>query len=89
MTTNLNIRTDKEVKEKAEEIFKELGLNMSTAINIFLKKTIYENGIPFDLKLDSFNQTTIEAIKEGKELLNNKNAKGYHSIEELKEALNK
>ena len=38
---------------------------MNTAINIFLNKTIYENGIPFDLKLDSLNQTTIEAIEEG------------------------
>lgn len=34
-TTNLNIRTDKEVKDKAEEIFSELGLNMTTAVNIF------------------------------------------------------
>lgn len=36
-TTNLNIRTDKEVKDKAEEIFSELGLNMTTAVNSFFK----------------------------------------------------
>ena len=62
MEVNFNIKVDKEVKEKSEEIFNELGLDMNTAINIFLKKTIYENGIPFDLKLDISNQTTIEAI---------------------------
>ena len=49
-TTNLNIRTDKEVKDKAEEIFSELGLNMTTAVNIFLRTAIREHGIPFELK---------------------------------------
>ena len=44
-TTNLNIRTDKEVKDKAEEIFSELGLNMTTAVNIFLRTAIREHGI--------------------------------------------
>lgn len=42
-TTNLNIRTDKEVKDKAEEIFSELGLNMTTAVNIFLRTAIREH----------------------------------------------
>lgn len=39
-TVNLNIRTDKEIKEKAENIFQELGLNMTTAINMFLRTSI-------------------------------------------------
>ena len=65
MEVNFNVKVEKEVKEKSEEIFNELGLDMNTTINIFLNKTIYENGIPFDLKLDSLNQTTIEAIEEG------------------------
>ncbi len=51
-TTNLNIKTDKEIKEQAEIIFSELGLNMTTAINMFLKTIVRENGIPFELKLD-------------------------------------
>ena len=52
-STNLNIRTDKEVKLAAEKIFEELGLNMTTAINMFLRQTIRENGIPFSLKLNN------------------------------------
>ena len=40
-TVNLNIRTDKEIKEKAENIFQELGLNMTTAINMFLSSKTY------------------------------------------------
>ena len=46
-TTNLNIRTDKEIKDQAEKIFNELGLNMTTAVNIFLRIAIREHGIPF------------------------------------------
>ncbi len=49
--TNLNIRTDKDIKDQAEVIFSELGLNMTTAINMFLRTIIRENGIPFNLKL--------------------------------------
>lgn len=86
-STNLNIRTDKNVKAAAERIFEELGLNMTTAINIFLRQTIRENGIPFDLKLDVPNETTAAAIEEGRRLAYDKNAKGYKSIEELKAAL--
>jgi DNA-damage-inducible protein J len=44
--TNLNIRTDKDVKEQAEQIFAELGLNMTTAINLFLRAAIRKHGIP-------------------------------------------
>lgn len=51
-TTNLNIKTDKEIKEQAEIIFSESGLNMTTAINMFLKTIVRENGTPFELKLD-------------------------------------
>ena len=61
-TTNLNIRTDREVKLEAEKIFEELGLSMTTAINIFLRQTIRENGMPFALKLDVPNATTTAAI---------------------------
>ena len=85
--TNLNIRTDKEIKESAEMIFSELGLNMTTAINMFLRTTIREHGIPFSLKLDVPNSTTAAAIKEGRRITADPNVKGYSSIEELKAAL--
>lgn len=67
--TNLNIRTDKAIKEQAEQIFNELGLNMTTAINLFLRTAIREHGIPFELKLDVPNDTTAAAIEEGRNLL--------------------
>ena len=57
--TNLNIRTDKDVKEQAEQLFAELGLNMTTAINLFLRTAIRKHGIPFDLYLDVPNEATV------------------------------
>lgn len=50
MSTTITIRTDTETKEKANEIFKKLGLDMSTAINIYLKQVIISNGIPFNIQ---------------------------------------
>ena len=75
MTTNLNIRTDKNIKDQAEKIFNQLGLNMTTAINMFLRTAVRENGIPFELKL------------EGRKLFNDDSVKGYNSIKELRDAL--
>ena len=50
-TTNLNIRIDKELKERAEAFFNELGLNMSSAFNIFVRQSLREGKIPFELSL--------------------------------------
>lgn len=85
--TNLNIRTDAEVKSAAEHIFEALGLTMSTAVNIFLRQAIRQGGLPFEVKLDIPNETTAAAIAEGRALLHDKNAKGYTSMDELKAAL--
>ena len=86
-TTNLNIRTDKEIKEQAEQIFSDLGLNMTTAVNMFLRSTIRENGIPFDLKLEVPNEATAAAIEEGRRIASDPNVTGYTDISELKAAL--
>ena len=86
-TTNLNIRTDKAIKEQADVIFAELGLNMTTAINIFLRTTIREHGIPFALKLDVPNEETVAAIEEGRRIASDSSVKGYTSMDDLKAAL--
>ncbi len=60
---------------------------MTTAINMFLRAAIRENGIPFALKLDKPNSTTIAAIKEGRRTADDKRVKGYSNIDDLKKAL--
>ena len=86
-TTNLNIRIDKDIKDQAEEIFNELGLNMTTAVNMFLRTAIREQGIPFELKLDVPNETTAAAIEEGRKMISDSSAPRYSSMDALKEAL--
>ena len=86
-TTNLNIRTDLEIKNAAEHIFNELGLNMSTAINIFLRQAIRTGGLPFEVRLSSPGEITAAAISEGRRIMHDDTEKGYHTMEDLKAAL--
>ncbi|MDR0819050.1 MAG: type II toxin-antitoxin system RelB/DinJ family antitoxin [Oscillospiraceae bacterium] len=51
---NVNIRIDETLKQKAESIFSELGLSMTTATTAFYKQVVRVGGIPFELKLDPF-----------------------------------
>ena len=82
----INIRVNDELKKEAETIFKSLGLNMSVTMNLFLKKCINENGIPFDLKLP--NNETIEALEETNKILNGDiERKSYKNTNELFEDL--
>lgn len=87
MTTNLNIRLNRDVKDQSEAIFSELGMNMTTAINLFLRTSIREHGIPFPLKLDVPNADTVAAIEEGWQLAHDPNAKSYDSIANLRKDL--
>lgn len=50
----ISLRVDDDVKRGAEQIFDDIGLSMSTAINIFLKKVARERRIPFELSADPF-----------------------------------
>ena len=85
-TTNINVRVDKEIKRKAEAIFSELGLNMSTAMNMFLRYSVRYGGIPFDLRLDIPNEETRAAIED---VNNNRNmSKTFDSVDALMEDLN-
>ena len=59
-------RVDENVKKEAEILFKKIGLNMSTAMNLFLKKCILEQGIPFELKVP--NEEIEENIQENENL---------------------
>ena len=72
--TQMNIRIDENIKARAEILFDELGLNMTTAVNMFIKAALRDNGIPFELKADPFYseqnmerlQKSIQAADAGK-----------------------
>ena len=82
-TTNLSIRIDKELKEQAEQLFSELGMNMTTAFNIFVRQAVRQRKIPFEISLNVPNAETIAAIEEANKLSRDPNAKRYSSSEEL------
>ncbi len=86
-TVNINVRTDENIKSECEDLFESLGLNMSTAINIFLRQSLRVNGLPFEVKADIPNETTVAALREGDAILSDSTVKGYTSIEDLKAAL--
>jgi DNA-damage-inducible protein J len=47
--TNINIRVDADVKQQSQDVFSSLGLDMSTAVNVFLRQAIQKRGIPFPI----------------------------------------
>ena len=86
-TSPTQIRIDTNVKEQATVLFSELGMDMSGAVNIFLRQCILHGGLPFSVELPKYNQETLKAMAEAKRISNDPNIKGYTSIEELKAAL--
>ena len=69
--TNINVRVDSELKKNAENLFDDLGLNMSVAITMFLKSAVSHNGIPFEVKRQTSNVETMVALAEYEEMKNN------------------
>lgn len=86
--TTINIRVDSDVKNNAKEIFAELGMDLTTAVNIFLKQSIRDHGIPFELKLHVPNSETIEAINEVKKMEKDPSiGKSYTDVDEMMKEL--
>lgn len=82
-----NITIDAEVKKQAQELFADLGLDLSTAINIYLKKAISEQGIPFEVTREIPNAVTAKAIADSEK---GDDVYGpFDSVEELKKMLDK
>ena len=88
-TTNISIRVDTELKKQAESMLSDMGLNMTTAMNIFLRQVVRQGKIPFEIATDIPNAETIEAISEFEEFRKNPNGyKRYASFSELLDEVN-
>lgn len=88
MTTSpTQIRIDSNVKRDANELFSELGIDMSSAVNIFLRQCILHGGLPFKVEIPKFNAETLAAMEEARRISRNPNAPSYSSMEDLKQAL--
>lgn len=79
-----NISLDPKLKEDAIVLFSKFGLDLSTAIGLFLQQSVREKKIPFEIRLDIPNDETIEALNEYPEMKKNKKKyKRYSSAEEI------
>ncbi len=84
-TKNFSVRLDSDLKKQAEAIYGELGISLTTAINVFLRKSVAVGGFPFDVRLDKPNKETILALQEADRISKDPNAKGLDAEDALKE----
>ncbi len=87
-TSNISIRMDADLKAAAESLYSELGMNLSTAFNIFVRQSLREGGIPFRITTEIPNRDTIAAMMEAERIANDSSVKGYTDLDELIEDLN-
>ncbi len=83
---NMSFRVDKDLKEQADELFRNLGMNTSVALNMFLTQSVREQRLPFVASMQSPepSKELLEALQEGEDILSGKiKAKKYHSVKEL------
>ena len=81
-TSNVSFRIDTDVKNQADRLFSQLGMSMTTAFNIFLRQSIREGCIPFDITLNTPNAITVAAMLEAERIGNDPNVKKYSDVEE-------
>lgn len=80
-TTTFSLRIDQNLKEQSEALYGELGLNLTAAINVFLRQSLRTGGFPFPVCLEQPNKTTIAALQEAKQIVNDPNYKYYTDVE--------
>ena len=82
-TTNISIRMDADLKAQADALFAELGMNLSTAFNIFVRQALREGGIPFAISLNQPNREMVAAMLEAERIARDPFVKGYTNLDEL------
>ncbi len=84
MSSTITVRVEDELKKEANDVFREVGMDMSTAITIYLKQVVRSNGIPFPVSAEMPNALTLKAIQEAEkgEMVS------FSSIDALMEDLN-
>ena len=83
-TTNVSIRMNSELKAQADTFFAALGMNLTTAFNIFIRQSLREGRIPFSISLNQQpNKETIAAMLEAERIAKDPSVKGYTDLDEL------
>lgn len=86
LTSAINVQVDAKDKEQATNILKDLGLNMSTAINMFIKQIIKIDGLPFEVRNPKPSKELLEALEESEQIIKDIKSgkrKGYHNVRQM------
>lgn len=86
-TTNFSVRMDSDIKKQCEAMYGELGIDLNTAITVFLHQSLRVGGFPFDVCLKEPNNETIEAMLEAERIARDSSVKRYSDVEEALKAL--
>jgi len=87
-TASLSIRIDPDAKSAADIIYSRFGITIADAVNIFIHKSIIVGGLPFDMTLPTYNQDTLAAMQEAKDIASGKvQSKSYSSLQEMIEEI--
>ena len=86
-TTPTQIRIEKQLKEQANALFANLGLDMSSAVTIFLRQCVLRGGLPFSVELPEYNQETLEAMIEARRISKDHSVPSFSSVEEMVRAI--
>ena len=86
-TTNFSVRMDSDIKKQCEILYGELGVNLTTAINVFLRQSLRAGGFPFDVRMEQPNKETIAAMLEAERIARDPSVKRYSDVEEALRAL--
>lgn len=81
-TVPTQVRIDKTLKKESVELFSQLGIDMSSAVNMFLKQCVMRGGIPFEVTVPSYKKEVLEAMEEAKSLSKDPKEKRYSSFSE-------
>ena len=84
-TIPTQIRIDETTKKQAVELLEGLGINLSDAVNMFLKQVVMHGGIPFEIKYPEYRQEVVDAMEEAKQISRNPDTKRYRSFKEALE----
>ena len=82
-TTNFSVRMDSDIKKQCETLYGELGMNLTTAINVFLRQSLRVGGFPFEVRLEQPNKETVAAMLEAERIAKDPSVKGYNDLDEL------
>ncbi len=83
MNDKVTIEMDRDIKRQAQELFSDLGMDLSTAVNIFLRQALQYHGLPFEVTVHVPNEETVRAIEEVQKLKADPNKKSYTSFAEI------